>query len=303
MTTRWLWTLAVAAGLGLASGAQAQTTQDAATVDTSTKTVTEEPAPDDPNTGALTLTGGIDWTSSYFFRGYNQEDTGIIIQPYATLTAAVYDGDSFDINVYGGAWNSFHSKQTLTNDTGPSAWYESDLFGGVDFLIDKFTIGAIYTLYTYPNGSFESIQEIGVKLAYDDTDVMKGAGVDFALKPYVGVYFEIDDGNGTEDIYAEVGVGPSFALGNTGVTISVPVALGLSLDDYYLDSDGGNETFGYGTISLLGSIPLPIPSRYGAWSLTGGVQYIQLFADSAEAVNDGGENYEIIGKVGISFAY
>ena len=302
MVTRWLCTVAAAAALALASGARAQTTQDA----TSTPEPIAAPAAttaDDPNTGGLTLTGGVDWTSSYFFRGYNQEDTGLILQPYATLTANLYDTDAFDINLYGGVWNSFHSRKTLADEPGPSAWYESDAFVGTDFIIGKFTIGAIYTFYMYPNGAFETIQELGFKLSYDDTDTMKNMGVNFALKPYVGVYIETDDGNGTEDTYAEIGIGPSFALGNTGITLAVPVALGLSIDDYYLDSSGDNEVFGYGSISLLGSIPIPMPAKYGAWTLTAGVQYIQLFADSAEAANDGGTDYELLGKVGISFAY
>jgi len=302
MVNRWLCTVAATAALALASGARGQTTQDAVAEEIATKTPVEEPKPEDPNTGAFTLTGGVDWTTAYFFRGYNQEDTGLILQPYATLTTNIYDGDSFDINLYGGTWNSFHSEQTLAS-SGPSSWYESDAFFGADFVIDKFTIGAIYTFYMYPNGAFETIQELGFKVSYDDLDLMKKAGVDFGLKPYFGIYIETDDGNGTEDTYAEVGIAPSLALGSTGVTISVPIALGLSIDDYYLDSSGDNEVFGYGSISLLGSIPIPMPAKYGAWTLTAGVQYIQLFADSAEAANDGGTEYEVLGKVGVSFAY
>src|SRR5688572_22874536 len=51
------------------------------------KTGETEPPPSDPNTGGLTLTGGVDWTTAYFFRGYNQEDTGLIFQPWVTITA------------------------------------------------------------------------------------------------------------------------------------------------------------------------------------------------------------------------
>jgi len=303
MSKRWLWTVAMAAGFALASGVQAQTTQEAQSSGGSTVAEAQSgtPAqPEDPNTGALTLTGGVDWTTAYFFRGYNQEDGGLILQPYATLTANVYNSDKFNINVYGGTWNSFQSAKTGSDGNGPSSWYECDLFGGVDFSFDKFTVGVIYTFYQYPNGAFKTIQEVGFKLSYDDTDLMKKTGVSFGLKPYVGVYIETDDGNGTEDTYAEVGIGPSWTI--HGVTLSVPVAVGMSLDDYYLQSDGSNSFFGYGSISLLGSIPLPIPARYGAWTLTAGVQYLYLFADSAEAANNG-ENDQWIGKVGVAFSY
>ena len=268
------------------------------------KTGETEPPPTDPNTGALTLTGGVDFTTAYFFRGYNQEDTGLIAQPWVTLTANVVTNDDYTINVYIADWNSFHSKKTGADDTGPNSWYESDIYGGVDLICGKWTLGTVYTFYTYPGGAFDTIQELGFKVGYDDTDLTKDS-LGFALKPYAGVYFETADGNGTEDTYGEIGIAPSFPLNDVyeGLVISFPAKLGLSLDDYYLDSDGDNEFLGYGSISVLASIPLPLGEKYGAWTLTGGIEYIQLFADGLEAVNDGGTDYELLGKVGVSFAY
>ena len=302
---RFLWSLALTAAATVAAAlatpshvlAQDATTQPA---------VTAEPEAYDPNPGALTLTGGLDWTTAYFFRGYNQEDTGLILQPYATITAALVSNDNFTLNGYVGTWNSFHDKKTAASGNGNSSWYESDLFGGLDFVFGKFTIGTVYTFYTYPNGAFHTIQEIGFKVAYDDTDFMKDKGIGFGLKPYAAVYFETDDGNGTEDSYLEFGITPSFGVGNVAgkpVTIAVPVVLGCSIDDYYLDSSGDNEFFGYGSVGLFASIPLGETGKFGTWTLTGGVQFIELFADSAEIVNDGGKSNEFLGKVGVSFAY
>jgi hypothetical protein len=297
--TRFLWSLALTAAAAAALAAPSHVlAQDAA--------ATAEVEVPDPNTGALTLTGGLDYTTAYFFRGYNQEDTGLILQPYVTVTAALASNDNFALNGYLGTWNSFHEKKTLAAATGPDTWYESDLFGGLDFVFGKLTLGTVYTFYTYPNGAFNTIQEIGFKIAYDDTDFMKGHGIDFALKPYAAVYIETSDGNGTEDTYLELGIAPSFAVGNVagkGVTLSVPVVLGCSLDDYYLDNSGDDEFLGYGSVGLFASIPICENGKFGTWTLTGGVQYIQLFADSAENVNDGGEDNEILGKVGVSFAY
>jgi hypothetical protein len=297
---RFLWSLALTA----ATAAAALTTpsrvmaQDATTAAPAT---VAEPEAYDPNPGALTLTGGLDYTTGYFFRGYNQEDTGLILQPYATITAALVSSDNFTLNGYVGTWNSFHDKHTAAAGNGNSSWYESDLFGGLDFVFGKFTLGTVYTFYTYPNGAFNTIQEIGFKVAYDDTEFMEGKF--FALKPYAAIYFETADGNGTEDSYLELGITPSFALGKSGITLSVPAVLGMSVEDYYFDSSGDDELLGYGSIGLFASLPLGETGRFGTWTLTGGVQYIQLFADSAEAVNDGGDDNEILGKVGVSFAY
>lgn len=286
---KFLWSLAACAALALPTQLFAQ---DAAVASAE---------PEDPNTGALTLSGGIDYTTAYFFRGYNQEDTGLIVQPYVTVTANLVTNDQFTLNAYVGTWNSLHEHKT--GSTGSNgAWYENDVYGGLDLVFGKFTVGAVYTFYTYPNGAFDTIQELGFKVAYDDTEVMRNVGVNFALKPYVGVYIETQDGNGTEDIYGEIGLAPSFAVGN-GITLTVPLVLGLSIDDYYVDDDGDNELLGYGSIGAFASLPLGEAGRYGAWTLTGGVQYIYLFADSAEAANDGGENDELLGKVGVSFTY
>jgi hypothetical protein len=257
----------------------------------------EDPAR--PNTGGLSISGGVDYTTAYFFRGYNQEDSGLIFQPYAELGINLFEGESMSLSANLGIWNSFHENQT-TAVSGPSSWYESDLYGGLDLTIAAFTIGTVYTFYTYPNGAFETIQEVGVVLSYDDSDLM--ANAPFTLSPYIGIYYETRDGNGTQDTYAEAGISPSFAIGDSGISISFPLALGLGLDDYYFDDDGDDELLGYGSIAMMASVPLPMPSRYGSWELVGGLQYLHLFAESAEASNNGDRD-EFIGKVGVNFSF
>jgi hypothetical protein len=261
--------------------------------------------PEGPNKGKITFAGGLDWTSAYFFRGYNQEDGGLIVQPYLELNTTLHKSDKLSINGTVGIWNSVHSKQTFSDD-GNSAWYESDIYGRVDFgLQGGWTLSGIYTLYTYPNGAFNSIQEFGVKAGWDDAPLTEKK-LGFALKPYAAVFFELDDGNGSEDVYLELGISPtvySFNLNaSTPVSLTVPVLLGLSLDDFYVDNDGDNELFGYGSIGLAAQMPLPIPSDYGSWSLKASVTYLQLFADSVEIVNNG-ESNQFIGTVGVSFTY
>jgi hypothetical protein len=260
---------------------------------------------DKPNHGALTFSGGLDWTNAYFFRGYNQEDGGLIVQPYFEINTTVHKRDNLAVNAVVGMWNSVHSKQTFSDD-GNSAWYESDIYGRVDFTLPKgWIVSGIYTLYTYPNGAFNSIQEFGVKAGWDDSPYTEKQ-IGFALKPYAALFFEVDDGNGSEDTYLELGLNPtvySFNLrSDTPVSITVPLVLGLSLDDFYVDNDGDNELFGYGSIGVAAQMPLPIPSNYGSWSLTGSLTYLQLFADSTEIVNNDESNF-FIGKLGVSFTY
>jgi hypothetical protein len=259
--------------------------------------------PEGPNKGKITFAGGLDWTSAYFFRGYNQEDQGVIVQPYMNVYFKLSESEKNPITGYVGTWNSFHSEKTLGDDGSFETWYESDLYGGVDFgLGGGFTLGGIYTMYTYPGGAFDTIEEVGVKLSFDDTDKL---GLPFALKPYVGVYFETTDKNGTEDTYLEFGIAPTVYTVNKdsdhAIALSVPVTVGCSLDDYYFDDSGDDEFLGYVSVGLAGSMPIAT-GPYGAWSLNGSVTWMQLIADGLEAANHG-DDYEIIGKIGVSFTY
>ena len=262
----------------------------------------QDDAPDaaDPNTGAIRVTGGVDLTTAYFFRGYLQEDQGLIVQPYANLYFDVAEG----VSAYVGTWNSVHEEQTGADPGTTGQWYENDVYAGVDFTLgESFTLGAIYTAYTYPGGAFDTVEEIGFKLAWDDTGK---TGLNIALKPYAAIYFETDDDNGTEDTYLELGIAPTVYTFNEDsdapIALSVPVTLGLSIDDYYFDDTGDDELLGYGSIGIAASMPLPMPDKFGDWTLNGSVTLLQLFADGLEAVNNG-DNTEIIAKLGVSFAY
>ncbi len=254
----------------------------------------------DPNTGGLTFGASVDWTTSYFFRGYNQEDTGLIVQPGVTVGFNAFTSDDVSVDLTLGTWNSFHSEQT----GGDNVWYESDLYAVAGVSAYGFNFNLIYTVYFYPNNAFETIQELGFQFGYDDAKHWENVGLkDFALNPVFSVFAETDDGNGSEDIYAEIALAPSFGLDVASLSLSFPIKFGFSVDDYYVDNDGDNEIFGYASIGAMASIPLPMPEKYGSWSLTGGVEYIQLFADSAENANDGGQDYELLAKVGISMSY
>lgn len=258
---------------------------------------------DDPNTGALSVVGGIDATTAYFFRGYLQEDQGLILQPYGTLYVNIHESDNLRITPYVGIWNSWHGEKTGADDTHNESWYEADIFGGADIAMGDFTLGIIYTHYTYPNGALDDIGELGFKLAWNDEAFTKEQmGLPFQLSPYVAAFFETSDDSGTEDSYLEVGVAPAFAVGDAGWTLGVPVVLGMSIEDYYFDDDGDEEFLGYASIGVTLTVPLPVPERYGTWSLVGSVTYLQLIAESLETINNGDDN-EIVGKLGVAFAY
>lgn len=247
----------------------------------------------------FSLSAGVDYVTSYVFRGYELTDTGTIIQPFVQLNAKVHESDSLTITPYIGTWNSIQSDY----EPGEGQWYESDIYGGIDFGMNKFTLGVIYTYYSYPDNAFGTTQEVGVKLSYDDTDASKDIGLPFALKPYAAWYIEISDENGDQDQYAEVGINPSIAPEDWPVSFNFPIAVGLSPNGYFADDDGSNELFGYASVGAFATYALPISEKFGAWSIYGGATYYFLSADSVQ--NGAGEDtdYEIVGKVGLTFAY
>ena len=211
----------------------------------------------DPNPGALTLTGGFDFANAYFFRGIFQDDTGVVMWPYGDLGFALHSGDgalkSVSVNI--GTWNSLHTGDAGSDGPTGKLWYESDFYAGASFRFGKgTTVGVTYTAYTSPNQMFGTVKELSFKFVADDSGLLGAA----ALKPYALLAQELDgqaDGGAEEGTYLELGIGPGYSLSK--VSITVPVKVGLSLNDYY-EGISGDETFGF--LSVAGVVTVPFTS-------------------------------------------
>jgi len=248
----------------------------------------------DPNPGAITLTGSMDVSNAYLFRGIPQDDTGLILWPAADLGVALRSGGravrSVTVNL--GMWNSLHTG--ITGVDGPSGklWYESDFWTsvGVGFA-GGVNVAATYTAYTSPNGAFPSVKELSLKAS---------AGV-HGTNPYALVAFELEgqaDGGAVEGRYLELGAAP--ALGLAGIAVAVPVKVGLSLDGYY-EGLRGDERFGF--FSVGGNVTVPFSSdrsRFGRWSVHGGADYVRLGDSNALRL---GDNSKVIISAGIGLSY
>ena len=258
--------------------------------------------PEPVNQGRLAFSLGTDITSQYFFRGYLQEDQGFIFQPWAELGVSIVDrmDNSPGVSLVFGSWSSLHSEKTGATEPNLRAWYETDIYGGITLEWDGFSLGASYTVYTYPNSSFNTVQEIGVTAGFslpEDTMFQKVLG-DISI----GLHFEVDNSNVSTDeaIYMELGFGPSFGIFEEKATLSIPVTLGFSLDDYYLDASGDDDFFGFGSVGADMSIPLG-SGDYGEWTMNVGGNV--LFLSSAAETANGGDDVEAIGYIGLSVSY
>lgn len=260
---------------------------------------------------------GLDLTNQYFFRGMQQENQGFIAQPWVELGYALTSGDESlrALDLKFGLWNSLHDGPT--GGTG-GIWYESDFY--IDLtagLGERLRLGTRYTAYTSPNGTFDpvrrrgfrtTVEELAFTAGYDDKGLLLDS-IDSGLRPHATIAFELDgqrDNGNDRGIYGELGIAPTFALGQFGsfdVTLEVPVTMGLSLGHYYEDqSGGGDETFGYLDVGAVLSAPLTfLPARVGGWQGELGLHWL-LLGNNLEERNDG-DTSELILSLGVGTTF
>ena len=261
----------------------------------------------------VAVTGGLDFTNQYNFRGIRQNYAGMAIWPFVDLGIPVFSGDgglkSVNINV--GSWNSIHTNQ-FPDDiaTDEDKWYESDFYATLGFGFSKATLGLTYTAYMSPAEDvgdvdvyFKTIHELAVKLGFDDSGALGKA----ALKPYALVAFELGDGQadlGLSDekgVYVELGVAPGYSGDKASVTF--PVKIGLSAKDYY-KFPGFEDDSKFGFFSVGGIVTVPINSN---WNVHGGGE-LQVFGDNLKVVNrsfDDTDDKKTMGiaSIGIGFSF
>ena len=265
-----------------------------------------------PNTGRLSISGGIDITTAYFFRGILQERDGAIFQPYLELGVSLYKGEGdkgegnfSGLSLFGGTWASLHTEETNHTASSLDAFYEQDWYGGIQlqFMDNKVTTRAFYIAYTSPSDAFRTVQEVDLSAALDDSEWL-GA---FALKPSILFATETENSAmGPErGEYMEFGVAPGFPIVDSEdfpITLTFPNKLGISLDDYYEVSESNEDTFGYYSTGVKVSFPLTfIPEDYGSWSASGGATLLVL-GTNTKNLNDKDSPW-VVGTWGVSMAY
>ncbi|USN99093.1 MAG: hypothetical protein H6810_13240 [Phycisphaeraceae bacterium] len=262
----------------------------------------DEATPEGPNTGALHFELGAEWTSAYYFRGLLQENDGFILQSWLDVGVDLTKGDNWALTANLGIWNSTHGDADTagTTDDFVKHLYETDLYAGLGLDLDAWSLGVSYVAYTSPSDAFSTIHEIDLSAGYDDSSLWDGK---FALNPSLTLAIEVDDTGGTEDTYLELGIAPGFSreIGGTTVEFTFPVTVGFGVDDYYIDSTGNDDFFGYVDAGVDASIPLGLPTRFGTWSLNGGV-HVLVLGDAASDLNSG-DDFEVVGRLGLSISY
>jgi hypothetical protein len=260
----------------------------------------------DPNPGAVTITGSIDFLNQYMFRGLQQNNTGLVTWPAFDLGITAYSGDGGlkSVGINFGTWNSLHSGNTGSDGPSGKMWYESDFYATLGFGFGKGTsFSTTYTAYNSPNSGFTTVKEFSFKFAVDDSGYL-GKG---AVKPYVVLAqeFGTDIGTGQADAgdnagtYMEIGIAPGY-YGISRASIAFPIKVGFSLNDYY-ELAGEDNKFGFFSVAGIVTVPLGGTSNFGSWNVHGGVEY-QALGTTTEFYN-GGDSSQVIGSFGIGFSY
>ncbi len=266
-----------------------------------------------PNTGRISLSAGVDFPTDYYFRGIVQETEGYIVQPYGELTFKLFESKTAltGLGLTVGSWNSLHGGPTGiegSDESGvhdPKIWYESDFYAKLTAtLFEDLSAAVIYTAYMSPNDKFNTVQEVAVGVGYSDARLLGP----FALNPSLLVAFETKgqaDAGRHRGVYLQAGIAPGLTLFEKSpapLALAFPLAVGLSLSEYYEFGTGDDETFGFFSGGVTASLPLRfIPAAFGAWQLRGGVSVLTL-GDNLKAVNRN-DRVEVIGTLGFAFSY
>jgi hypothetical protein len=108
------------------------------------------------------------------------------------------------------------------------------------------SLTTIYYFYTSPNDAFSTVQELNLKLAWDDSEAFGK----FAVAPWVNVAIETNRTSfgPNEGVGLQMGIAPTlYATESESFTLKLPAEIGLALDDYYENAGGGENTFGMAT--------------------------------------------------------
>jgi hypothetical protein len=200
----------------------------------------------------------------------------------------------------------YHSRlvDVISYDDAGGGWFESELRPGVRVSRGPLAVDLLIKGHVYPSDFHDTIIEIGAKTSYElDSLWSSERNRDFGLRATVMVTHELKDDNGSRDTIIETTLEPiyRFSFKDKRGSISAPVTLGMSPNGFYRGSDLDDELFGFVSIGIEASVPLPVDAKYGRWFLNAGVTGYQMLSDSSEFANQGEQAF--VARVGVGIAF
>jgi hypothetical protein len=183
--------------------------------------------------------------------GTDTEDIGdeFLFQPSFGLSFALNEGSA----IYTGVWAD-------VNDLGATSIgsnvQEVDVWIGYYFTVGDFKID--FTLQSWMYAS-ENEGVFDITVSYDTM-----------FSPYIKAHnrFETNGAQNKGTIFEIGGTAYETTIGS--VSLSIPVAVAFTLDEYHV---AGEDGYVYALTGVKFSMPLGIPDSYGTWDLHGGILY------------------------------
>jgi hypothetical protein len=256
------------------------------------------------NSGRLHVTGTVGLETAGYFRGIfddvPEDLDSLEYGPSLRLTFELPSVGHFrDVSLTFGTGNNFWTKGVIPTDKSDiDDWFESDNFVGLAARLGPNWHGSLtYTAFTSPNGASATAEELAFAARY------VGDASDFLMfDPQMKLAVPVD---GSDGAFLQLTAAPdlgSFSVGKQDVSVSLPLTVGIGIDDYYGD---GTDTTGYFGASLSVSAPLNLPDGYGDWTLGASLDGIYR-SDELVAFDPIGEdagNFVTLATISLSFAF
>ncbi len=228
----------------------------------------------------MTMSSGA--PNQYFFRGLLQSDKGFLWQSNSNLDVALHDSPEFKLIIPVGFWFSVHpGDKNRAVGKGPAAWYESRLSGGLAVEGQAYRADLRLVVYSSPNGSFEDVYELLLKLDLTDDVFWTKGQPERVFRGFFPSLIIANELKGARDgrnsgTFAGIQLAPRFRLfasQDFSIDAVLPLSVGLGLSDYYQLVERGstrpkNHVLGYTSAAVLFDIvPRFMPARLGSYSI------------------------------------
>jgi hypothetical protein len=257
-----------------------------------------------PNTARIHLHGDFTLeTADYFrgqFRGVQEDIEDLAWKPTLAMTLELFKNWNVirELNLTVGMETGFSDEDPFSGSelVENEIWYMANPYIGISTrLVGGLLAGVTYTIYDSPNNALGEFDEVALTLKYSGPDMLGRLNLNGKIA------FPVDDE--PDGVFFSIGARPAFQfmVQQRPITISVPLILGIGIDDYY--GDENVETFL--TAGVIGSVPLPVDSsQYGDWRVNAGIDF--TFRDDALQdlhPYDDADDVVTRGLIGISFMY
>lgn len=182
-----------------------------------------------------------------------------------------------------GTWWDVNSKG---NSPLGGQMQEIDVWAGLAYTYEKFTVGATFQDWIYADATEEILD---VKFAYD-----------CILAPSLTIHNRLGEGGsgGNEGTVLVLGLSHSIEAGP--VTVSFPVSIAYFMEDDF-HSTSTDDGFGFASIGIGAALPLTaVADTLGDWTLNAGLTY--YFTDE-DVIGNPDENDFLTTSVGLSLAF